>query len=58
VQFVTARLYQGQTTNFHTPGGGFATVFTDISAKCAQPKNFSPTRTAAYTAWTLTIGNR
>jgi hypothetical protein len=21
-----ARLYQGQTTNFRTPGGGFATV--------------------------------
>ena len=23
-----ARLYQGQTTNFRTPGGGFAPVFT------------------------------
>jgi uncharacterized circularly permuted ATP-grasp superfamily protein len=23
----TARLYQGQTTNFRTPGGGFAPVF-------------------------------
>ena len=32
VQFVTARLYQGQTTNFRTPGGGFAPVFTDIVA--------------------------
>jgi len=32
VQFVTARLYQGQTTNFRTSGGGFAPVFTDISA--------------------------
>jgi len=30
VQFITARLYQGQTTNFRTPGGGFAPVFTDI----------------------------
>ena len=29
VQFTTARLYQGQTTNFRTPGGGFASVFTD-----------------------------
>ena len=28
VQFITARLYQGQTTNFRTPGGGFAPVFT------------------------------
>ena len=30
VQFITARLYQGQTTNFRTPGGGFAPVFTDV----------------------------
>jgi hypothetical protein len=30
VQFTTARLYQGQTTNFRTPGGGFAPVFTDV----------------------------
>ena len=27
VQFTAARLYQGQTTNFRTPGGGFAPVF-------------------------------
>lgn len=26
VQLVSARLYQGQTTNFRTPGGGFASV--------------------------------
>jgi hypothetical protein len=26
IQFVAARLYQGQTTNFRTPGGGFALV--------------------------------
>ncbi len=26
IQLVAARLYQGQTTNFRTPGGGFATV--------------------------------
>jgi len=32
VQFITARLYQGQTTNFRTSGGGFAPVFTDIAA--------------------------
>ncbi|WP_292313417.1 hypothetical protein [Mesorhizobium sp.] len=32
VQFVTARLYQGQTTNSRTPGGGFAPVFTDADA--------------------------
>ena len=27
IQFVAARLYQGQTTNFRTLGGGFAPVF-------------------------------
>ena len=32
VQFITARLYQGQTTNFRTAGGGFAPVFTDVEA--------------------------
>jgi hypothetical protein len=28
VQWVAARIYQGQTTNFRTPGGGFAPVYT------------------------------
>ena len=27
IQLVAARLYMGQTTNFRTPGGGFAPVF-------------------------------
>ncbi len=27
MQWVAARLYQGQTTNFRTPGGGFAPVY-------------------------------
>jgi hypothetical protein len=27
VQWVAARLYQGQTTNFRTPDGGFAPVY-------------------------------
>ena len=31
VKLVTARLYQGQTTNFRTPGGGFAPVFTQMN---------------------------
>lgn len=31
VQLLAARLYQGQTTNFRTPGGGFAPVFTGPS---------------------------
>ncbi|MBY0280418.1 hypothetical protein K2Z84_34220 [Candidatus Binatia bacterium] len=31
VQLVAARLYQGQTTNFRTTGGGFAPVFTEAT---------------------------
>jgi hypothetical protein len=27
IQLVAARLYEGQSTNFRTPGGGFAPVF-------------------------------
>ena len=27
ILLAAARLYQGQTTNFRTPGGGFAPVF-------------------------------
>ncbi len=36
VQLVTARLYQGQTTNFRTPGGGFAPVLTVPSMSGAE----------------------
>jgi len=32
VQLVAARLYEGQTTNFRTTGGGFAPVFTEAEA--------------------------
>jgi hypothetical protein len=32
VQWVAARLYQGQTTNFRTPGGGFAPVYENANA--------------------------
>ena len=35
VQLVSARLYQGQTTNFRTPGGGFASVF---AVRCGEPE--------------------
>lgn len=38
VQWTAARLYQGQTTNFRTPGGGFAPVYVlddqDVSSGC------------------------
>ena len=33
VQLIAARLYQGQTTNFRTPGGGFAPVFIGDNAQ-------------------------
>ena len=36
VQLLAARLYQGQTTNFRTPGGGFAPVF------CPSPEGHPP----------------
>ncbi|MBK9019178.1 MAG: hypothetical protein IPL72_03930 [Sulfuritalea sp.] len=36
VQLIAARLWQGQTTNFRTPGGGFAPVLTVPSAS-GQP---------------------
>ena len=32
VQWFAARLYQGQTTNFRTPGGGFAPVYSTVDA--------------------------
>jgi hypothetical protein len=32
LQWVAARLYQGQTTNFRTPGGGFAPVYSTLDA--------------------------
>ena len=31
VQWVAARMYQGQTTNFRTPGGGFAPVYSSAA---------------------------
>ena len=42
VQWVAARLYQGQTTNFRTPGGGFAPVYEGTAGDdpwiaCAAP---------------------
>lgn len=32
VQWTAARLYRGQTTNFRTPGGGFAPVYSTVDA--------------------------
>ncbi len=42
VQWVAARMYQGQTTNFRTPGGGFAPVYSTVDASgrtCHLPGN-------------------
>jgi len=33
VQWVAARMYQGQTTNFRTPGGGFSPVYSSVGPK-------------------------
>ena len=41
VQLVAARLYQGQTTNFRTPGGGFAAVY---AVPCQPPNVASASR--------------
>jgi hypothetical protein len=44
IQLVAARLYEGQTTNFRTPGGGFAPVFV-VNAenmKCRAPDKVCP----------------
>lgn len=39
VQWVAARLYQGQTTNFRTPGGGFAPVYSTVDASGRTPRH-------------------
>ena len=36
VQWVAARLYQGQTTNFRTPAGGFAPVYSVVNTFNSQ----------------------
>lgn len=37
ITLIAARLYSGQTTNFRTPGGGFAPVFV-VRAETSQPQ--------------------
>ena len=41
VQLISARLYQGQTTNFRTPGGGFAAVFA-VACRSASESGSGP----------------
>ena len=38
LQWVAARLYQGQTTNFRTRGGGFAPVYSTLDASGRTPR--------------------
>jgi len=42
VQWTAARLYQGQTTNFRTPGGGFAPVYETPDACLGSPERRAP----------------
>ncbi len=53
VQLLAARLYQGQTTNFRTPHGGFAPVLT---APLAPPVHGRAKVSMAGTAATVTSG--
>lgn len=46
VQLLAARLYQGQTTNLRTPGGGFAPVLTTGGEGMEAKVGFEPTWTA------------
>jgi hypothetical protein len=46
VQWIAARLYQGQTTNFRTPGGGFAPVYRLQSGRL-QPGSLQSTKHVA-----------
>lgn len=48
VQWVAARLYQGQTTNFRTEGGGFAPVFT-TGQTAEQSSNLENANFRTYT---------
>lgn len=45
VQWVAARMYQGQTTNFRTPGGGFSPVYTTVDA--VRPAGCCPSEVRA-----------
>jgi hypothetical protein len=45
-QLIAARLYQGQTTNFRTPGGGFAPVYVVGDGRLANGHNRPACRSA------------
>jgi hypothetical protein len=57
VQWVAARLYQGQTTNFRTPGGGFAPVYSAVgaSARSVQAGTGDSDADVAYASYVFLL---
>lgn len=59
VQWVAARLYQGQTTNFRTPGGGFAPVYsTGDAAGRVHHARGEPAHGEAHASYIFLLGER
>ena len=54
IQLVAARLYEGQTTNFRTPGGGFAPVFV-VNAESGRV--FDPGQSTRMSVTSLRLGD-
>ncbi len=57
VQWVAARMYQGQTTNFRTPGGGFAPVYStaDVSGRTLQACGEDSASDAGYGSYVFLL---
>ena len=66
VQWVAARLYRGQTTNFRTPGGGFAPVYSaaEVSGRsleacagdgCSPTDNIGGGKDAAHASYVFLL---
>ena len=59
VQWVAARMYQGQTTNFRTPGGGFAPVYStaDASGRTCHLPGDECARDAGHASYVFLLDN-
>jgi hypothetical protein len=57
VQWVAARMYQGQTTNFRTPGGGFAPVYStaDASGRTCHPSGEECAKDAGHASYVFLL---
>ena len=57
VQWVAARMYQGQTTNFRTPGGGFAPVYStgDASGRTCHLPGDECARDAGHASYVFLL---